>query len=129
MTKTTLVAALLAALATAASAQQRTLYDATTGKVIARSPTDSEGPQPGWSASWSGGGYVDDSDCFVHFRTEFAWNHCVLPGVAPPARPTVVDPSSAGWSGRPGQVCSVYTSFAPVFLFPTTASARDPNHR
>jgi YD repeat-containing protein len=43
MTKTTIVAALLAVLATgAASAQQRTFYDAS-GKVIGRSSTDSAG--------------------------------------------------------------------------------------
>ena len=36
------IAALLAALATAASAQQRTFYDST-GKVVGRSSTDSSG--------------------------------------------------------------------------------------
>jgi YD repeat-containing protein len=42
MTKTTLVAALLAALTNAASAQQRTFYDSR-GNVVGRSSTDSQG--------------------------------------------------------------------------------------
>jgi YD repeat-containing protein len=42
MTKTTIIAALLAALVTQASAQQRTFYDAG-GKVVGRLATDSQG--------------------------------------------------------------------------------------
>ena len=42
MTKTTIIAALLAGLATEALAQQRTYYDAG-GKVVGRSSTDSQG--------------------------------------------------------------------------------------
>ncbi len=42
MTKTTIIAALLAALTSQASAQQRTFYDAR-GNVVGRSATDSSG--------------------------------------------------------------------------------------
>jgi YD repeat-containing protein len=49
MTKTTIIAALLAALATEASAQQRTFYDAS-GKVVGRSSTDSSGTVTNYDA-------------------------------------------------------------------------------
>jgi hypothetical protein len=41
----------LAALTTGASAQQRTYYDATTGKTVARSTTDSAGTTKTFDAS------------------------------------------------------------------------------